>query len=62
MVAARHRYPARTVSLAAVFTKLRECSLAGVDVDKIPLDLTMGEVLRMTVLEIKELTDGQKTE
>lgn len=50
----------RRVSMRAILDKLNECKAAGVDIDRIPLSLTVKDLLRMPVLEIAMRAGGSK--
>jgi hypothetical protein len=46
--------------MRAILDKLNECKAAGVDIDRIPLSLTVKDLLRMPVLEIAMRAGGSK--
>ncbi len=50
--------PYRHVTERAVLDKLRMCQEAGVDIDKIPMSLTVGDLVRMSVQAIGTLTNA----
>lgn len=47
----------RQVNVRAVLDKLQMCREAGIDVDRIPLSLEFGELLRMSTEKIRGLTE-----
>jgi hypothetical protein len=48
----------RIVPFRAVLDKLEECALAGIDLDRIPLSLTVSDLIRMPVMKIQELANA----
>jgi len=45
----------RSVSVRAVLDKLSACRDAGIDVDRIPLSLTLSDILRFSVQKIRTM-------
>ncbi len=54
-------HKARTVGIDSLVTRLEELVAAGVDIDKIPLDLTINDLFRMPVDEIERRTHAPFT-
>lgn len=46
------------VSNRAILDRLRQLSEAGIDLDRIPLSLTVSDLIRMPVVEIAELAQN----
>jgi hypothetical protein len=47
--------------MRAFYDKLEICRDAGIDVDKIPLSLTISDVIRMPIERIRELANSNAT-
>jgi len=55
-----NRCEMRRVNLRAVLDKLAMLRDSGVDIDRIPLSVSVGEILRFSVPKIRAITEGDR--
>lgn len=60
MWTSRAEHSVRRVSERAILDKLQECADAGINLDRIPLNISVGDLLRMPVVEIAALAGGSE--